>query len=158
MLKRTKIKNMLFKKNNKTVGRYGIGMLLGGLSFLASSAYAQGGGGAAEGAAGGLVSVLPMLLILVGCMYFMVIRPQRRKQQEQQKLTNNLKVGDEVVTIGGFLATIVKINNKYLTLQLGLDNKQGNNHSNNSGQLMQVLIQKNAIAQVLPKGTIEHVK
>lgn len=108
---------------------------------LMETAWAEG----AEVAAGsGISSLLPMLLVLGGCMYFMVIRPQNRRQQEQEKMLSSLKVGDEVLTAGGILASISKITEQYVILQLAKGSE--------------ITVQKGAIAQVLPKGTIEHVK
>ncbi len=111
------------------------------MNWLIETAWAEG----AEAMAGsGIGSLLPMLLVLGGCMYFMVIRPQNRRQQEQQKLLESLKVGDEVLTAGGILATIVTVKDQYVTLQVAKNSE--------------LTVQKSAIAQVLPKGTIEHVK
>ena len=106
----------------------------------ATTAMAQ----AAEGAAAkspSLVEILPMPLGFLVIMYFMIIRPQQKKAKEQADLLNNLKAGDEVVTSGGVLGTVSKIGDNYV----GLEVAQG----------VEVQIQRSAVVQVLPKGTLK---
>ena len=55
-----------------------------------------------------LVTFGPLVLIVV-LMYFIMIRPQRKKQKEEQKMRNNLRVGDEITTIGGIVGKIVMV-------------------------------------------------
>jgi preprotein translocase subunit YajC len=50
----------------------------------------------------------PLLLIIV-IFYFLVIRPQQKKIKMHQEMVNNLKKGDKVVTSGGILATVSKV-------------------------------------------------
>jgi len=51
--------------------------------------------------------VLPALMI--GGFYFLLIRPQRNRQRSQRALLSSLEVGDEIMTTGGMLGTIVEI-------------------------------------------------
>lgn len=60
------------------------------------------------GAAGGILGFLPFLLIFA-VLYFLMIRPQAKRQKEQQKMLQELKQGDEIVTIGGIHGTIAGI-------------------------------------------------
>lgn len=92
----------------------------------------------------GFLSLLPMLAILILFMYFMVFRPQSKRAKDHRNLVSSLKEGDEVATIGGILGVIKKMNDTYvlLTIAEGAD----------------IAIQKNAIANCLPKGTIQSVK
>ena len=55
-----------------------------------------------------IVMLLPMLLIF-GVMWFVMIRPQRKKQKEEEKMRNNIQIGDEILTIGGFYGRVVSI-------------------------------------------------
>ncbi len=72
-------------------------------------------GGAATTAAtqpGGLMSMLPMLLMIGGLilvMYFFMIRPQKKQERELNDMRNNLRVGDEITTIGGIVGEVVAI-------------------------------------------------
>ncbi|MFD1850168.1 preprotein translocase subunit YajC [Oceanobacillus bengalensis] len=52
-----------------------------------------------------LVSLAPIILMFV-IFYFLLIRPQQKRQKKVQEMQTNLQKGDEVVTIGGFHATI----------------------------------------------------
>ena len=55
----------------------------------------------------GLASLIP-LVILLGVMYFLMIRPQNKRDKETKAMRNSIEVGDEIVTIGGICAKIVK--------------------------------------------------
>ncbi len=50
------------------------------------------------------------LLILM--IYFMMIRPQRKRDKADKEMRESLRVGDEVITIGGIIGKIEKINEK----------------------------------------------
>ena len=50
--------------------------------------------------------------------YFILIRPQRRRMQAQQQLQAKLQLGDEVVTIGGFVATVRRFDGDLVTIEL----------------------------------------
>lgn len=71
----------------------------------------QGGG-----LVGTLLTLLPIgLMFLV--MYFIMIRPQRKKQKEEEKMRNNLQIGDEILTIGGFYGRVVSIKEDALVIE-----------------------------------------
>jgi len=75
--------------------------------------YAMGGAGQAQGGQGGnpLLSLLPFLLIIV-VMYLLMIRPQAKKQKEKQKMLQELKPGDDILTIGGIYGKIEGVREK----------------------------------------------
>ena len=63
-------------------------------------------------AAGGLSETLLMIApigLMFVVMYFIMIRPQRKKQKEEEKMRNNIQIGDEILTIGGFYGRVVSI-------------------------------------------------
>ena len=64
------------------------------------------------------VQFVPMILIFV-VFYFVLIRPQRKKDKEAKAMLDNLKVGDRICTIGGIYATIVRIKDDVLTVEVG---------------------------------------
>ncbi len=107
-----------------------------------SSAFAQT---APAAAAGGdmqstLMSMLPLVLMFV-VLYFVMIRPQMKKQKEAKAMIDALAKGDEVVTVGGMLGKVTKLNDNSLSLEVA------------NG--VEVQIQRNAVVQVLPKGSIK---
>jgi preprotein translocase subunit YajC len=73
--------------------------------MLTSPAYAQAGG-APVGF--DLISLMPLLLIFV-VFYFLLIRPQQRKMKAHRDMVGALKRGDRVLTAGGIIGTVVKI-------------------------------------------------
>ncbi|MEI6733271.1 MAG: preprotein translocase subunit YajC [Comamonadaceae bacterium] len=104
-----------------------------------SSAFAQ------TAAAGGdmqssLMSMLPLVLMFV-VLYFVMIRPQMKKQKEHKTMIDSLAKGDEVATAGGVLGKVSKLGDSYLSLEVA------------SGVELQV--QRSAVVQVLPKGSIK---
>ncbi len=107
-----------------------------------SSAFAQTAPAAAAGGdlQSSLMSMLPLVLMFV-VLYFVMIRPQMKKQKEAKAMIDALAKGDEVVTVGGMLGKITKINDN----ALGLEIANG----------VEVQIQRGAVVQVLPKGSIK---
>ncbi len=73
--------------------------------MLISPAYAQAAGGADGGM---LVSLLPLVLIFV-VFYFLLIRPQQKKAKQHKEMLGSLKRGDRIVTGGGIVGKIVRI-------------------------------------------------
>ena len=107
-----------------------------------SSAFAQT---APAAAAGGdmqstLMSMLPLLLMFA-VLYFVMIRPQMKKQKEHRAMVDALAKGDEIVTAGGLLGKVSKIGDAYIGVELA------------SG--VEVQMQRQAMVQVLPKGTLK---
>ena len=75
--------------------------------------------------------------------YFVVWRPQSKRQKEHRDLVSNLSKGDEIVTNGGLIGKIVKVDEQYIVVELS-DN-------------VEVKLQKGAVAAALPKGTIKQI-
>ncbi len=63
--------------------------------------------------------LLPIALIVV--FYAILIIPQRRKEKKAKEMLNAIKVGDEVVTIGGICGKIQNIKDDILTIEVGAD-------------------------------------
>ena len=106
--------------------------------MLISNAYAQAAG--ASDPTGGLMGLLPLILMFV-VLWFLMIRPQMKRQKEAKAMIEALAKGDEVVTAGGMLAKINKIEDAYLTVEIA------------SG--VEIRVQRSSVVQVLPKGTIK---
>ncbi len=66
------------------------------------------------------VSILPLVLLLV-VMYFLLIRPQKKKEKEVNSMRSSIQVGDEIITIGGICAKVVKTKDESLIVQVGAD-------------------------------------
>ena len=62
-----------------------------------------------------------MIVALFALLYFMLIRPQKKKDDEVRKMREALKVGDDILTIGGIYGRIVRIKEDRLIIQIGTD-------------------------------------
>ena len=108
------------------------------IDLLIAPAHAQ----AAPAAGGGsMLSTLLFPIILIGVMYFMMIRPQMKRAKEHRGMLEKLAKGDEVLTNGGIAGTVSDIGDSFVTVEIA------------SG--VQVRVQRGAIANVLPKGTLK---
>ncbi|MCD7771699.1 MAG: preprotein translocase subunit YajC [Oscillospiraceae bacterium] len=68
----------------------------------------------------GWSSIIWMVLILV-VFYFILIRPQRKKDKQDAEMRKNLQLGDEVVTAGGIVGIICKIEEETVVIETGGD-------------------------------------
>jgi preprotein translocase subunit YajC len=83
--------------------------------------------------------LFPILLIVI--MYFLMIRPQMKRQKEHRAMLDKLAKGDEVITSGGIAGTVAAIGESFVTVEVA------------NG--VQLRVQRAAIANVLPKGTLK---
>lgn len=72
-------------------------------------------------AAGGGMYTIIMLVVMVGIMYFLMIRPESKRKKEAEAMRNSLKVGDEIVTIGGITGKVVQIKDDKFVVESGAD-------------------------------------
>ena len=106
-----------------------------------SNAFAQTAGTAADvGIMGNLTTFLPLVLMFV-VMYFLMIRPQQKRAKEQKSMMDALAKGDEVITAGGILGKVAKVNDSYVTVEIAAGTE--------------IVVQKASITTLLPKGTLK---
>ena len=67
-----------------------------------------------------LATLLPLVLLLV-IMYFLLIRPQKKREKQVNEMRSNVRVGDEIITIGGICGKVVKTKDESLVIQVGAD-------------------------------------
>ncbi|ATP18057.1 MULTISPECIES: preprotein translocase subunit YajC [Sphingobium] len=79
-------------------------------------AFAQTAGGQASGA-GILVQMAPLVLIFV-VFYFLLIRPQQKKMKEHKGKIDAVKKGDQVVTGGGLVGKVARVDDIYVDIEL----------------------------------------
>jgi preprotein translocase subunit YajC len=75
-----------------------------------------------EGADGTMIFMIQMLAIFA-IFYFLLIRPQRKEQKRHQEMIKAVKKGDDVVTAGGIIGTVVHAQDDRLTLKTGEDTR-----------------------------------
>ena len=108
------------------------------MDFLIANAFAQ------EGAApSGMAAFQPliMMLIFIAVFYFLLIRPQMKRAKEHRAIVAQLAKGDEVITSGGIAGRIEEVGDAFVTLEIA------------NG--VRIKVQKHAIGNVLPKGTLK---
>ena len=107
--------------------------------MIISPAYAQTAAGGGD-MMSSLTGMLPLVLMFV-VLYFVMIRPQMKKQKEHRAMVDALAKGDEVATAGGLLGKVTKLGDGFLGVEIA------------NG--VEVQMQRSAVVQVLPKGTIK---
>ena len=88
----------------------------------------------------------PIIVFFIGflaLMYFMTIRPQQKRMKALQEMMDGLEKGDEVVAAGGIIGRIKEIKGPYVSIEVS--------------ENITFKLQKAAIANTLPKGTIASI-
>jgi len=106
------------------------------LDFLIAPAYAQ-----ATAPQQPSWSFPIMMIGLFVVFYFLIIRPQNKRAKEHRAMLQALAKGDEIVTAGGIAGRVDEIGDAFITVEIASNVK--------------IKIQRNAVSQVLPKGTIK---
>ena len=102
--------------------------------MLITPAFAQSSGGLAEGGFG----LLPIIFVMV-IFYFLLIRPQQKRAKQHKEMVAALSKGEEVVTNGGLLGKVTDVDDNFISLEIA------------NG--LTVKVQRQAVSQVMPKGT-----
>ena len=87
---------------------------------------------------GAVASLLPLVLIFV-VFYFLMIRPQQKRVKMLQDAVNSVKKGDKVVTGGGLIGKVVKVDEREVEIELS--------------PTVKVRAIKATLAEVIPSGT-----
>ena len=61
---------------------------------------------------------LIFLALMFAAFYFLLIRPQRKRVEAQRQMQSSLQLGDEIVTSGGLVATVRRLDADVLTVEL----------------------------------------
>ncbi len=88
----------------------------------------------------------PIIVFFIGflaLMYFMTIRPQQKRMRTLEAMMDGLEKGDEVVAAGGIIGRIKEIKGPYVSIEVS--------------ENITFKLQKTAIANTLPKGTIASI-
>lgn len=104
------------------------------MSFFISDALAQSGAAAPST----FMSLLPMILLFV-VFYLLLIRPQQKRQKEHRNMVAGLATGDEVVTMGGILGKITKVEDNFVTIEVAKG--------------IELRLQRASVQAMMPKGT-----
>lgn len=85
--------------------------------MLIPPAYAQAAGASSDATAGMISTFLPLILVFVA-FYFLMLRPQQKRVKTLQNAIANLKKNDQVVTAGGILGKVSKVDDQYAELEI----------------------------------------
>jgi len=108
------------------------------MDFLLSNAWAES---APPPANAGFINLIMMILLIV-VFYFLLIRPQTKRVKEHKQMVESLAKGDEVVTNGGLLGRITQLGDNFIIIEIAQD--------------IEVKVQRQAVASVMPKGTLKN--
>jgi preprotein translocase subunit YajC len=98
---------------------------------------------AADASPAGDAGLINLLFLggFVLIFYFLLWRPQSKRRKEHQTLMSGLAKGDEVVTVGGLVGQVIKVEEDFIRVQVASN--------------VELRIQKSAVGATLPKGTIK---
>lgn len=65
-----------------------------------------------------LMSTILYLLLFFVIIYFLLIRPQQQQQKKRQEMLNNVKVNDEIVTIGGIHGRVTRMTENEIIIRV----------------------------------------
>ncbi|MEK6771303.1 MAG: preprotein translocase subunit YajC [Pseudomonadota bacterium] len=103
---------------------------------LANTAPAQG-----QAPGGSPYFTLVLMGVMFVAFYFLLIRPQSKRAKEHKAMVAALGKGDEVVTAGGMMGRITRVQDNSLTIEVA------------SG--IEIQFQRQAVQTILPKGTVK---
>ncbi len=108
--------------------------------MLISPAWAQAPAATATG--GGIENIL-LIVAMFAVLYFLMIRPQMKRAKEHKTMIESLQKGDEVITAGGVVGRISKVDEQYVSVVIAAN--------------VEIQVQRPAVQFVLPKGTIKNI-
>ncbi len=86
-----------------------------------------------EGQSADLISSLLPLVALFAIFYFLIIRPQQKQAKQHKEMVAELKKGDKIVTNGGLMVEIIKVEEDHLIVK---------NHDNTEMKLVRDFVAK----------------
>lgn len=92
-------------------------------------------------ATGGNFANIFLLVAFIGVFYFLIWRPQSKRAKTHRELMQGLAKGDEIVSSGGMMGLVTKVDDNYVRVKIG--------------QNIEISLQKHAVTATLPKGTLK---
>lgn len=77
-------------------------------------------GADAAASMGGMTTII-MIVVMIAVMYFVMIRPENKRKKEAEQMRNDIKVGDEIITIGGICGKVVHVKDDKFVIETGAD-------------------------------------
>ena len=86
------------------------------------------------------MGLLPLILMFV-VLWFLMIRPQMKRAKEHKAMVSALAKGDEIITGGGVAGRITEVGENFVHVEIA--------------DKVDIVVQRQAVATVLPKGTLK---
>ena len=108
--------------------------------MFATPAFAQAAG-AAAGAdqTGAMISTFLPFALIIPLFYFLILRPQSQRAKAQAAAINAVKKGDSVITAGGVVGKVVKVEDKFVEVEVA--------------PTLKIRVVKATLAEITPTGT-----
>lgn len=87
---------------------------------------------------GSMIGTIGMLVVFFIAFYFILIRPQRKRDKELKEQISAMSVGDKIVTIGGIVGVLARVDEDSVTIYTSMANTP-------------ITFQKSAISTVVPR-------
>ena len=87
--------------------------------MLISPAFAQTAAGAPGASGASMIAQFAPLLLIFVVFYFLLIRPQQKRMKEHKGKLEAVKKGDQVITGGGLVGKVVRVDDVYVDVELG---------------------------------------
>jgi preprotein translocase subunit YajC len=107
--------------------------------MFVSPAYAQAAGATATGGIGAMIGTFAPMIVIVIIFWFLILRPQQQRQKLHQAAIMAVKKGDSVVTAGGLMGKVTKVEDAVVEVEISTGVK--------------VRVVKATIAEVTPLGS-----
>ncbi len=93
---------------------------------------------------GGALPIDLFIIIAFALVFYLIVwRPQSKRNKEHKELVAGLEKGDEIIAGGGLVGKIVKVEDQFIVLEAGTG--------------VELKLQRSAVVQALPKGTIKNI-
>jgi len=69
---------------------------------------------------GGMTSII-MIVAMIAVFYFLMIRPENKRKKEAEQMRSAVKTGDEIITIGGIMGTVVSVKDDKFVMETSAD-------------------------------------
>ena len=69
----------------------------------------------------GMGSSLIMIVLMIAVFYFLLIRPENKKKKKLEEMRSNVKVGDNITTIGGVVGDVCHVKDDIVVIEVGAD-------------------------------------
>lgn len=67
------------------------------------------------------LGVLVLYVVMFGAMYMFLIHPQKKRKKQLETMREELKVGDDIITVGGIVGKVSGIKEDNITIVVGVD-------------------------------------